>query len=87
MSGTNNRIRFKKAIVEKDKVGKLKSRFGVLIALDLGGDTYTVVGTMNERNPTSILSWLKPLVNDVGIKVNILDTGQSRHSNNQISLT
>jgi hypothetical protein len=61
--------------IDKEYIHNVSSKFGVVVALDLGGDKYTILGTLNECNPSSVLSWLKPLVKESGIKASQLSTG------------
>ena len=67
---------FHRFITDKDDVYNLNSKFGVIIALDFGGEDYTVLGALNENNPSSVLSWLRPMVKDAGIKAFTLDTNE-----------
>jgi transposase-like protein len=61
-------------VIEKNYIHNVSSKFGVVVALDLGSDDYTILGTLNEYNPASVLSWLRPLIKDTGIKASILGT-------------
>jgi DNA-directed RNA polymerase subunit RPC12/RpoP len=66
-------------------VQDVSQNFGVVLALGLGNDKYTILGTLNERNPFSVISWLQPLVAGSGIRLSNLETGtlQFMHSLSQ----
>jgi len=59
----------------KDNVFQLYSKLGVVIALDLGGEEYVVLGVINEHNPSAVISWLRPVVKDTEIRAIRMDTG------------
>jgi DNA-directed RNA polymerase subunit RPC12/RpoP len=46
-----------------------KKKEPLVIAVDLGNESCLLLGTMKEGNLTSILSWMRPLLKDVGIQV------------------
>jgi DNA-directed RNA polymerase subunit RPC12/RpoP len=60
--------------IDKTYIHNVSSKFGVVIALDTGDDQYMILGTLNERNPSSVLAWLRPMVQDAGIKTQQLET-------------
>jgi transposase-like protein len=68
---TDTRNRF---TIDKNYIHNVSSKFGVVVALDLGTEKYTILGTLNEYNPTSVLSWLRTLIEGTGIKATLLGT-------------
>ena len=66
---------FQRFTTKKDNVFQLYSMLGVVVALDLGGDDYVVIGVLNEQNPASVISWLQPVVKATEIKATWLNTG------------
>lgn len=61
--------------IDKAYIHKISSKFGVVLALDFGGDQYMILGTLNERSPSSVLAWLRPHLQEAGIKAVQLGTG------------
>jgi transposase-like protein len=68
---TESRGRF---TIDKKYIHNVSSKFGVVVALDLGTDRYTILGTLNEYNPASVISWLRPLIKGTGIRATLLGT-------------
>ncbi len=60
--------------IDQQYIHQVSSKFGVVVALDLGDGNYTILGTLNEHNPISVKSWLQPLVRQTGIKILTLGT-------------
>jgi hypothetical protein len=60
---------------KKDNIFQVYSKLGVVVALDFGEDEYLVIGVLNEQNPSSVISWLRPVVSATEIKVLRMDTG------------
>jgi len=71
--------------IDINYIQNVSQKFGVVLALGLGNDRYIILGTLNERNPFSVISWLQPLLGDSGIRVSNLETGtlQFMHSLSQ----
>jgi transposase-like protein len=63
-----------KFTIDKDYIHKVSSNFGVVMALDFGEEQYTILGALNEHNPTNVKSWLQTLLKDTGIKALQLGT-------------
>jgi transposase-like protein len=55
--------------IDKNYIHKVSNRFGVVLAIDLCDGEYTIIGTLNERNPATVLSWLRPLAEDTQIRI------------------
>jgi len=67
---------FKRYTIDKHYIHKISSTFGVVVAIDVGGGQYTILGTLNEHNPHKIRAWLRPLVQDADVDVIQLATGK-----------
>jgi len=62
--------------IDRNYIHKVSSKFGIVIAVDFGIGKYTILGTLNEHNPLSVISWLQPLIQDVNISILQLGTGK-----------
>jgi DNA-directed RNA polymerase subunit RPC12/RpoP len=62
--------------IDKNYIHRVSSKFGIVVAVDFGVGKYTILGTLNEHNPTEVISWLQPLTEDVNIKILQLGTGK-----------
>jgi hypothetical protein len=62
--------------IDINYVKNVSQNLGVVIALGLGNDRYTILGTLNEGNPFAVVSWLRPLVENSGIRVSNLETSK-----------
>jgi len=49
-------------------------RNGVVLLLNLGQDRYSLLGTLNCQNPKTAVQWLTPLLRDLDVQVDLLDT-------------
>lgn len=50
------------------------SRFGVIVALDLGNGKSILLGTLDEMNPRKVKSWLEPLAEEIDIEISLMGT-------------
>jgi DNA-directed RNA polymerase subunit RPC12/RpoP len=55
--------------IDKNYIHEVSNRFGLVLAIDLCDGEYIIIGTLNEHNPASVLSWLKPLAQDTQIRI------------------
>jgi DNA-directed RNA polymerase subunit RPC12/RpoP len=55
--------------IDKNYIHKVSSQFGLVLAIDLCDGEYIIIGTLNEHNPASVLSWLRPLAADTQIRI------------------
>jgi DNA-directed RNA polymerase subunit RPC12/RpoP len=62
--------------IDKNYIHKVSSKFGIVVAVDFGDGKYTILGTLNEHNPQSVMTWLQPLIQDININVLQLGTGK-----------
>jgi hypothetical protein len=53
---------------EKESILHLEKKDSLIVAIDSGNGNYLLLGTMKEGNPNSVLSWMGPLLQEVGIK-------------------
>jgi len=49
-------------------------RNGVVLLLNLGQARYSLLGTLNCQNPKTAVNWLTPLLRDLDVQVDLLDT-------------
>ncbi|MGD2159245.1 MAG: hypothetical protein PVG32_20380, partial [Anaerolineales bacterium] len=64
-----------KYFIDKEFVPNVSPKFGVILALDLGRGNRAILGTLNEHNPFEVLSWIKPILEDMGVEVLLIETG------------
>jgi hypothetical protein len=76
---------FQRFNADKDEIYNINSKLGVVIALDFGGEDYTVLGAINEHNPSSVLTWMRPLIKEAGIKAFTIDKYRLDQSSKQFS--
>ncbi len=69
----NHVQRFK---IDKNYIHRISPTFGIVVAVDFGVKKYTILGTLNEHNPKTVLDWLQPLVDDASIQIMQLGTGK-----------
>jgi len=62
--------------IDKNYIHQVSSHFGVVVAVDVGGGQYAILGTLDESDPGSVRSWLKPLIRDAEIDIMQLKTGK-----------
>ena len=62
--------------IDKNYIHRVSSKFGIVVAVDFGVGKYTILGTLNEHNPTAVITWLQPLIEDANIKIMQLGTGK-----------
>ena len=55
--------------IDKHYIHNLSNSFGLVLAVDLGGDEYVILGTLDEHNPVSVKAWLEPLVENTRIEI------------------
>lgn len=55
--------------IDKTYIHRVSNQFGLVLAVDLCDGDYIIIGTLNEHNPTSVLSWLRPLAQDTQIRI------------------
>ena len=48
----------------------------MVVAVEVGGGQYAILGTLDETDPRSVQSWLKPLIQDAEVEVLQLETGK-----------
>ncbi len=60
--------------IDRQFVPRVSNRFGVVLAVDLGGSRPLVLGTLNEHDPRLVKKWLEPLLEGSSIEVNTLGT-------------
>ena len=61
--------------IDKKYIHKISSKFGVVLAVDLGMNEFTIVGTLDEYNPREVIAQLKPFVEGTNIEILQLHTG------------
>jgi hypothetical protein len=66
----------KKYTIDPNYVHQVSSNLGVVIAVDVGSGQYAILGTLDEDNPHSVQSWLKPLIKNAEIEILQLQTGK-----------
>ena len=66
----------KRFTIDKTYIHKVSSTFGVVVAIDVGGGQYTILGTLNEHNPHTVQAWLRPLIEDADVEIIQLATGK-----------
>lgn len=62
--------------IDQNYIHRISSQLGVVIAVEIGGGQYAILGTLNEFDPRSVQSWLDPLIRDAEIEVLLLETGK-----------
>jgi DNA-directed RNA polymerase subunit RPC12/RpoP len=62
--------------IDKKYIPRVSSKFGVVVAVEVGSGRYAILGTLNEHNPRTVRSWLAPLVQDAEVKVIELQTSK-----------
>lgn len=55
--------------IDKTYIHRVSNNFGLILAIDFCDGEYIIIGTLNEHNPASVKSWLKPLVQDTNIEI------------------
>ena len=65
--------------VDKNYIHKVSHHFGLVLAVDLCDSEYMIIGTLNEHNPATVISWLQPMAQDVQIEVAQVSTGTLNH--------
>jgi len=53
--------------LDQNYIHRISSKFGVVVAIDLGDGKRTIIGTLNEHNPAIVTSWLQPIIKDVNL--------------------
>jgi transposase-like protein len=61
------------AHIEKETILNAKSYHNIVLAIDFGDGKYMLLGTLNESNPSTALSLLRPMLTDTGIKAIAID--------------
>jgi transposase-like protein len=69
----NHVQRFK---IDKNYIHRISPKFGIVVAVDFGIKKYTILGTLNEHNPNTVIDWLQPLIEDTNIQIMQLGTGK-----------
>lgn len=62
--------------IDQNYVHQVSSNLGVVVAVDIGDGQYEILGTLDEDNPHSVQSWLKPLIQNAEIEILQLGTGK-----------
>lgn len=62
--------------IDQNYVHQVSSNLGVVIAVDIGDGQYAILGTLDEDNPQSVKSWLRPLIKNAEIEILQLQTGK-----------
>jgi DNA-directed RNA polymerase subunit RPC12/RpoP len=55
--------------IDKTYIHRISNQFGLVLAVDLCNGEYMVVGTINEHNPATVISWLRPLAQGTQIEI------------------
>lgn len=62
--------------IDQNYIHRVSAKFGVVVAVDVGGGQYAILGTLDEDNAHTVQSWLRPLVQDAEVEVLQLHTGK-----------
>ena len=62
--------------IDQNYIHKISAKCGVVVAVDVGEGQYAILGTLNETDPVSVRSWLRPLVKDAEVEVLQLQTSK-----------
>lgn len=60
--------------IDRQFVPRVSNRFGVVLAVDLGGSKPLVLGTLNEHDPRRVKKWLEPLLEGSSIEMTTVGT-------------
>ena len=61
--------------IDTDYKHRVSSKFGVVIAVDLGEERFGVLGVLDEDDPWVVKRWLESLAKETEIEVGIMGTG------------
>jgi DNA-directed RNA polymerase subunit RPC12/RpoP len=66
--------------IDKDYIHKVSNHLGLVLAMDLGDEEYVIIGTLNEYNPASVTSWLRPVIQDTNLEISQYGTDMLDHA-------
>lgn len=69
----------KKYAIDRSYIHRVRTKIGVVVALEVADGAAAVLGTLDEFNPKLVKSWMESIIQGVDIDVSVLDTGTLDH--------